>query len=51
MKTQVKESQSREAANQSYQQKKGIKTDMPMSEKDEVKSAERRTRKALKDHL
>lgn len=29
-----------------------LKTDMPISEKDEVKSAERRMRKkALKDHL
>ncbi len=29
--------------------KKDIKTDMPLSEKDEVKAAEKRTRKGLKD--
>ncbi len=31
--------------------KKEIKTDMPMSEKDEVKDAEIRTRKSSKNHL
>jgi hypothetical protein len=30
---------------------KQIKTDMPLSEKDEVKDAERRTQKASKNHL
>jgi hypothetical protein len=32
-------------------QNKELKTDMPLSEKDEVKNAEKRTRKALKDYL
>jgi len=33
------------------QQTKELKTDLPLSEKDEVKKAETRTRKALKHHL
>lgn len=32
-------------------QSKELKTDTPLSEKDEVKNAEKRTRKALKDYL
>ncbi len=47
-------------SNHSHQSKPGktatssqkeIKTDYPISEKDEVKAAEKRMRKALKDHL
>ena len=33
------------------QETKELKTDLPLSEKDEFKKAETRTRKALKDHL
>jgi hypothetical protein len=33
------------------QQNKDLKTDRPLSEKDEVKNAETRTRKALKHYL
>ena len=53
MKTQNKESQaSNGAKNTSSSSSEKLKTDMPISEKDEVKSAERRMRKkALKDHL
>ena len=48
MKTETKASKPRESTGSS--QKEEIKTDMPISEKDEVKSAERRMRKkALKD--
>lgn len=50
MKTQIKESDRKSGKHVSSHQRE-IKTDMPMSEKDEVKAAERRTRKALKDHL
>jgi hypothetical protein len=51
MKTQNKESQSGNSTKSTSSSDK-IKTDMPISEKDEVKSAERRMRKkALKDHL
>jgi hypothetical protein len=35
----------------SPQQSRELKTENPISEKDEVKKAETRTRKALKDHL
>jgi hypothetical protein len=52
MKTQTKEQQTgNHGKHSSSSSHKEIKTDMPMSEKDEVKNAERRTRKALKDHL
>ena len=52
MKTQVKEPEhSKSGKHSSSSSRKELKTDFPMSEKDEVKSAERRTRKALKDHL
>lgn len=50
MKTQTKQQETGKQENQTSTQKE-IKTDLPMSEKDEVKNAERRTRKALKDHL
>jgi hypothetical protein len=48
MKTETKESKPKESAGSS--QEKEIKTDMPLSEKDEVKDAEKRTRKASKDN-
>ena len=53
MKTQNKEPQTGNSTkNTSSSSSDKIKTDMPISEKDEVKSAERRMRKkALKDHL
>ena len=52
MKTHAQEVKSGHSVNQtSPQQSKGLKTDNPISEKDEVKKAETRTRKALKDHL
>jgi hypothetical protein len=53
MKTQNKESQAGNATKStSSSSTEKLKTDMPISEKDEVKSAERRMRKkALKDHL
>jgi hypothetical protein len=51
MKTQTKDQQTSKHGKHSASSHKEIKTDMPMSEKDEVKNAERRTRKALKDHL
>ena len=51
MKTNVKETQEGKSAKQGISNQKEIKTDMPISEKDEVKTAEKRTRKALKDHL
>ena len=51
MKTNVKESQEGKPAKHGTSNQKEIKTDMPISEKDEVKTAEKRTRKALKDHL
>jgi len=50
MKTQVKESEHGKSSKHVSSQRE-IKTDRPISEKDEVKMAERRTRKALKDHL
>ena len=49
MKTEKKESKPTGSADSS--QKKEIKTDMPLSEKDEVKDAEKRTRKSSKEHL
>lgn len=51
MKVQQKETQSDRPAKNGSSTQKEIKSDMPLSEKDEVKNAERRTRKALKDHL
>jgi hypothetical protein len=48
MKTQNKESQSANKTKSTSSTK--IKTDMPLSEKDEVKDAEKRTRKSVKDH-
>jgi len=53
MKTQNKESQASNATKRTPSSSpEELKTDMPISEKDEVKSAERRMRKkALKDHL
>ena len=49
MKTEKKPSKPSKSADSS--QKEEIKTDMPISEKDEVKDAEKRTRKGLKNHL
>ncbi len=53
MKTQNKESQANNSTKHTSSSTSAkIKTEMPISEKDEVKSAERRMRKkALKDHL
>ncbi|HEY0244877.1 MAG TPA: hypothetical protein VGC01_04885 [Mucilaginibacter sp.] len=52
MKTHTQEVKSGHAVKPtSPQQSKGLKTEGPISEKDEVKKAETRTRKALKDHL
>ena len=49
MKTETKASKPKESTGSS--QKEEIKTDMPVSEKDEVKDAEKRTQKGLKKHL
>jgi len=53
MKTSAAEMNSADAVKHGYTQQQGkeLKTDRPLSEKDEVKKAETRTRKALKDHL
>jgi len=40
-----------QSAKTNPQQNKELKTDNPLSEKDEVKKAETRTRKLLKHHL
>lgn len=50
MKTPKKEPQAGDAKKRTSTSSEELKTDMPISEKDEVKSAERRMRKkALKD--
>jgi hypothetical protein len=52
MKTHVEEAKiGYSVKNVSPQQNNSLKTERPLSEKDEVKKAETRTRKALKDHL
>jgi hypothetical protein len=51
MKTQNKESQTDNKTKSSASSSDKIKTDMPLSEKDEVKDAEKRTRKSSKEHL
>ncbi len=48
MKMEAKGSKPKESVEDS--QKKEIKTDMPLSEKDEVKDAEKRTGKSVKDN-
>ena len=51
MKTNDKETAANKAGKSNSSAKKEIKTDMPISEKDEVKDAEKRTQKASKNHL
>lgn len=51
MKTNVKSKAANKGDKSNSSSKKEIKTDMPMSEKDEVKNAEDRTRRSSKDHL
>ena len=51
MKTNDKETATNKAGKGSTSTKKEIKTDMPISEKDEVKDAEKRTQKSSKNHL
>ena len=52
MKTHAEEGNRGHSAKQiNPQQNKELKTDSPLSEKDEVKKAETRTRKELRHHL
>ena len=51
MKTNNKETTANKHGKSNSSAKKEIKTDMPISEKDEVKAAEKRTNKGLKDRL
>jgi hypothetical protein len=53
MKTIEDKTKANQEASQSHGKEKypELKTDMPLSEKDEVKNAETRARKALKHHL
>ncbi len=51
MKTNDKKNAADKPVKSNASSKKEIKTDMPMSEKDEVKNAENRTRKSSKNHL
>ena len=52
MKTQNKDSQTgNKTKSTASSSSDKIKTDMPLSEKDEVKDAEKRTRKSSKEHL
>jgi len=51
MKTPNKESNTNNSSKKSSSSSSAkIKTDMPLSEKDEVKDAEKRTSKSVKDH-
>ena len=51
MKTKDKETTDDNAGKSNSPVKKEIKTETPISEKDEVKDAEKRTNKGLKNHL
>lgn len=51
MKTTNKDTTTNKTGKSNTSSKKEIKTDMPISEKDEVKNAENRTRKSSKNHL
>ncbi len=51
MKTREEERRGHSAKQIDPRQNKELKTDRPLSEKDEVKKAETRTRKELKHHL
>ena len=51
MKTHEEGTRGQSAKQTNTQQNKELKTDNPLSEKDEVKKAETRTRKELKHHL
>ena len=51
MKTKDKEIPVEKTGESNSPDQKELKTDMPLSEKDEVKDAEKRTQKASKNHL
>lgn len=51
MKTQEQSTKSQVSEKRGVPQSNELKTDSPLSEKDEVKKAENNTRKALKHHL